>query len=90
MNCLHAQNEPIYRALMMKAENPLYMSTFTAAANLVASLQTSLYNDESALGDKFPLDTVGFIQDFIDDTITYINDIPAVLGMRSVMAIISR
>jgi hypothetical protein len=89
MACFHAQNEPIYRALMMRAENPIYTGTFTAAANLVASLQNSLYNDESPLA-VFPVETVNFIQGFIDDTLTYINDIPAVLGMRSVMAILGR
>jgi hypothetical protein len=91
MNCLHAQNEPIYLALMMKAENPLHSSWATKAAQAVRAISTSLYQDESPLGDAaLSLSALHFIQDFIDDTITYATEMPVGLGLRSVMAVFAK
>jgi hypothetical protein len=91
MNCLHAQNEPIYLALMMKAENPLHAPWAATAAEVVRAIPTSLYQDESPLGDAtLALSAINFIQSFIDDTAAYITEMPVGLGLRSVMAVFAR
>ena len=91
MNCIHAQNEPIYLALMMKAENPLYTGWATKAAQVIRTVSNSLYHDESPLGDAaLSLSAINFIQDFIDDTMTFLTDVPAGLGLRSVMAVFAK
>lgn len=91
MNCLHPQNEPIYLALMMKAENPLHAPWAAKAAQTVQVIPTSLYQDESPLEEAaLSLSAINFIQSFIDDTIAYLTEIPVGLGLRSVMAVFAK
>ncbi len=75
----------------MKGENPIHAPWANKAAAVVRGIPTSLYHDESPLGDAaLALSAISFIQGFIDDTVSYISDIPVCLGIRSVMAVFAR